>query len=100
MSKKSNVMTMLGFARKSGEVISGEAAVKAVLKKGQVYLLIMAEDLSENRKKYWSYLANEVEIPIFVIGNKKELGISIGLSPRSIIGVTDADMAKSMVKMI
>ena len=41
---------MLGFAQKSGKVVSGDAQVKAVMKKGQVQLLILAEDLSEKRK--------------------------------------------------
>ncbi|MDK2823059.1 MAG: hypothetical protein PWQ67_1707 [Clostridia bacterium] len=96
MKNKLHVFTMLGFAQKAGKIVSGESAVKAMLNKGQIHLIIMAEDLSENRKKFWSYLALQSRIPVSIIGTKQELGIAIGLSPRAIIGITDLQMAKSI----
>ena len=91
------IKTMLGFAQKSKKVVSGESAVKALLKKGQIYLLILAEDLSENRVKHWQYMANEIAVPTIIIGTKLELGIALGQSPRSIIGVTDSDLARTIL---
>ena len=97
MDKVSWIKTMLGFAQKSKKVVSGESAVKACLKKEKIYLLILAEDLSDSRKKHWEYLAHDLEIPVYIIGNKLELGISLGLSPRSVIGLIDRDLARTIL---
>ncbi|NLW24737.1 MAG: L7Ae/L30e/S12e/Gadd45 family protein [Clostridia bacterium] len=97
---KQDFLTLLGFAQKSGKVVSGDAQVKAVMKKGQVQLLILAEDLSEKRKKYWSYFAKEEGIPSLILGKKQELGLAIGLSPRSVVGITDAMMVKALLKKL
>lgn len=93
-----NLYSNIGFAKKAGKLVSGESAVKALLKKKQIYLLIIAEDLSDNRKKFWKFVAEREEIPIITYGNKRDLGIAIGMSPRALIGITDQKMALSMEK--
>jgi ribosomal protein L7Ae-like RNA K-turn-binding protein len=96
MKNKGKILTMLGFAQKSGKLVSGESAVKAKLIKNQIYFLIIAEDLGENRQNYWTKIAEQNNIPYIIISNKVELGLAIGLSPRSLLGITDRHMAKSM----
>lgn len=96
MSKKAGVLTMLGFAKKAGQLVSGESAVKAMYTKGQVYLLILAEDYGDNRKNFWTNIAAQDNIPLFIIGSKLELGLALGLSPRALIGISDRAMAKSI----
>lgn len=91
------IKTMLGFARKSNKIVSGESAVRACLKKETIYLLILAEDLSDSRKKHWEYLAQDLNIPVYILGNKLDLGIALGQSPRSIIGLTDRDLARTIL---
>lgn len=97
MDKKSWIKTMLGFAQKSKKTVSGESAVKACLKKDKIYLLILAGDLSDNRKKHWEYLAQDLDIPVYTIENKLELGIALGQSPRSVIGITDRNLARTIL---
>jgi len=96
MNNKVKVLTMLGFAKKSGKLVSGESAVKAMFDKNQIYLLILAEDLGENRKKFWMNIAERDSVPVIVIGNKYELGLAVGLSPRALLGITDKQMAQSI----
>lgn len=96
MNKKEKTLTMLGFAQKSGKLVSGESAVKAMLAKNQIHLLIVAGDLGENRRSFWTKIAEQNNIPYIIISNKVELGLAIGLSPRSLLGITDRHMAKSM----
>jgi len=100
MGKIGNFLTMLGFAQKSGKIVSGDTAVNALLNKKRIYLLIIAEDLSNNRKKHWKMVAQKEQIPILVMGTKVELGLAIGLSPRAIIGVTDETMVKALEEKI
>jgi len=96
MSNKEKVLTMLGFAQKGGKLVSGESAVKAMFDKGQIHLLILAEDLSENRRRFWVNIAERDNVPVLIIGNKHELGVAVGLSPRALLGITDKQMAKSI----
>lgn len=96
MNNKEKVLSMLGFAQKAGKLVSGESAVKAMYSKGQIYLLILAEDLGENRKKFWTHIATQDNISIKIIGKKQELGVAVGLSPRALIGIIDRQMAKSI----
>ncbi|MFZ5943661.1 MAG: L7Ae/L30e/S12e/Gadd45 family ribosomal protein [Bacillota bacterium] len=95
-----SIYTLLGFAQKSGKLVSGESAVKALLKKGQIELLIIAEDLSENRKKFWNYISQQEGLSLLILGTKRDLGISIGMSPRSLIGITDKKMASSIANQL
>ncbi|KJS87102.1 MAG: hypothetical protein JM58_05300 [Peptococcaceae bacterium BICA1-8] len=98
MNNKDKVLSMLGLAQKAGKLVSGESAVKAVHKKGQIYLLILADDFGENRKKYWMHIATEDNIPVIVISSKLQLGVAVGLSPRALLGITDKQMAMAIEK--
>lgn len=94
--KIEKLKTLLGFAQKSKKIISGEAAVKALLPKGKIHLLILAEDLTEKRKKHWTFAGHKQGIKVFEIGSKLELGLAIGLSPRAVIGILDKEMAQAI----
>ena len=48
---KSKLESYLGFARKSGNLISGAGTCEINMAKGKVKLLIIAEDTAENSKK-------------------------------------------------
>lgn len=96
MNNKEKVLTMLGFAQKCGKLVSGESAVKAMSNKGLIHLLILAEDLGDNRKDFWKRVAERENIPVMIFGNKRELGLAVGLSPRALIGIIDRQMAQSI----
>ena len=81
------LLTLLGFAQKAKKVISGDANVRAFLKKRQVKLLILADDISNEAKERWQRKANE---------HQKRLGLSIEQSPRAIIGLLDDSFAKAI----
>ena len=92
------IAALLGFARKANKLVSGESAAVAILKKGQAGLVILAEDISPNlHKKYALWCADE-GIPLISTGTKHDLGMNIGLSPRSVIVVTDDKFAQSILQ--
>lgn len=97
---KKGVLTLLGFAQKGKNLAAGEANVEAYLKKGRVCLLLIAEDQSARNQQKWQYLAEDYEIEAILFGTKEELGHAIGLSPRGIVGITDEQMAKAILKKI
>lgn len=90
-------LSLLGLARRAGKVASGEAQVEAFLKKKKGCLLIVAEDAPNAFAKF-SPWAKDLNIPVLVTGKKRDLGHAIGLSPRSVILITDEGFAKAIMK--
>lgn len=92
------IYSLLGIARRAGKITSGESQVEAMLKKGKGKLLVLAEDAPGTHKKY-SQWASDLDIPIFIFGDKQELGKAIGLSQRSTVLVMDEGFAKAILKV-
>ena len=98
---KQAVLTMLGFAQKAGKLAAGEAAVENFLKKEKIVLLVMSDELSDNRKEYWTKQAEYANVDILTVEiSKLDLGWAIGNSPRGIIGIMDQGMAEAIRKKI
>ena len=49
--KQSKVLSSLGLATKAGQTQSGEFCTEMAVKKGRAFLVIIAQDASENTKK-------------------------------------------------
>ena len=92
------IYSFLGLARRAGKITSGESQIEAMLKKGKGHLLILAEDAPGIHKKYTQW-AQDLKLPVLIAGTKRDLGISIGLSPRSTILVMDEGFAKAILKI-
>lgn len=95
-----NFYSFLGLCQRAGQLVSGEFIVNNALKRGQLKLLIIAEDASMNtRDTYVTYAGNK-NIPYLIIGDKETLGSSIGKEYRALIGVKDKKMAENLIKII
>ncbi len=94
------VKTLLGFAKKSGKVISGETAVEDGMKRNIFTFLLIASDMPEKRKKYWEKKCKEKNIKYYVLGTKEEYGAILGISPRNLLTVTDKQMAQAILKQL
>jgi len=89
---------LLGFARKAKKLVSGEAAAEVALKKGQARLLILAEDISPNLQKRYTLWCRDEGVPLLSGDTKLNLGLALGLSPRTVIVVTDENFAQSILR--
>ena len=58
---------MLGLAAKSGNVVSGEFSTEKAVKTGKAFLVIVADDSSDNTKKHFSDMTAFYEVPIYFI---------------------------------
>ena len=71
------------------------------LKKGRLKLLLLSEELSQNRQAEWQKQAEAYETAWVCVNiTKVELGAAVGLSPRGIVGVMDQSMAEAIMKKI
>ncbi len=85
--------TLLGFASKSGNLVSGDNTCRAHLR--SIKLIIMSTDCKEEAANFF---ARQFQNKCYTVGNRYELGLAIGKSPRTVIGITDAQFAKSIEK--
>ena len=57
------VLSMLGIAAKSGNVVSGEFSTEKAVKSGQAYLVIVSSEASENTKKSFFNMTDFYHVP-------------------------------------
>ena len=90
------VFALLGFAQRSGKVVSGEQGVASALHRDKVHCLIVAKDSSQNTLRKYSAKAAAQNVPVYLFGTKLELGQAIGKAQRSLIAVLDSGFARAI----
>ena len=88
---------MLGLAAKSGNVVSGEFSTEKAVK---TFLVIVADDSSDNTKKHFSDMTAFYEVPIYFYSDKVGLGNAIGKEFRASLAVTDENLANAVIKKL
>lgn len=97
---KNRVLSMLGIAAKSGNVVSGEFSTEKAIKTGKAYLVIVAEEASENTTKMFRNMTEFYGVPMICFGTKEELGKYIGKEFRASVAITDENLAKAIAQKV
>ncbi len=87
---------MLGLAAKAGKIASGEFSTEKAVKSRKAYLVIVAEDASDNTKKMFQNMCTFYRVPMYVYAGKESLGHCIGKQFRASLAVTDEGFSKSL----
>lgn len=90
------VLSMLGIAAKSGNVVSGEFSTEKAVKSGQAYLVIVSAEASENTKKSFFNMTDFYHVPCYCYGSKEDLGRCIGKEFRASLAVIDENLAQAV----
>ncbi|MEI3339983.1 MAG: ribosomal L7Ae/L30e/S12e/Gadd45 family protein [Eubacterium sp.] len=98
--QNNRIFSALGLAQKAGQIASGEFSAEQAVKSGRAFLLIVAEDASDNTKKKMSNMAAFYEVPFYCYGSKEELGRCIGKEYRAMAAVLNQGFAKSIQKQL
>lgn len=98
MKNNNKVLSLLGLATKAGKVASGEFSTEKSVKTGKGFLVLVADDASQNTRKKFQNMCDFYEVPIYFIANKKELGRFCGKEFRASLAVQDENFAKAMLK--
>lgn len=93
---RNRVLSMIGIAAKSGNVLSGEFSTEKAVKSSMAYLVIVAEDASENTKKMFTNMTTFYEVPLMIFGEKEELGKCIGKEFRASMAIVDENLANAI----
>ena len=98
MKNNNKVLSPLGLATKAGKVASGEFSTEKSVKTGKGFLVLVADDASQNTRKKFQNMCDFYEVPIYFIANKEELGRFCGKEFRASLAVQDENFAKAMLK--
>ena len=90
------VLSMIGIAAKSGNVVSGEFSTEKAVKTGSAFLVIVSEEASENTKKHFTDMTSFYEVPIYFYGDKESLGRAIDKEFRASLAIVDENLAKAV----
>ena len=72
MKNNNKVLSLLGLATKAGKVASGEFSTEKSVKSGRGFLVLVADDASQNTKKKFQNMCDFYEVPIYFIADKEE----------------------------
>jgi len=94
------VISYLGFAKKSGNLVAGVNTCTFAMAKGKVKLMILAEDISENSEKKIMKEIRKHGVKHVKYGNIDEMSHAIGSSGRSVFAVCDRNFSDVILNEI
>ena len=95
-SRRTEILRLLGLARRAGLVVFGTEAVRGAIRQGDARLVLMAEDASASQlDKVRRTLVNR-PIPQARLGDRAMLGAAVGRGPVSVVAVTVASLAERL----
>ena len=92
------ILSMLGLAARSRNIVSGGFATENAVKSGKAYLVIVSEDASANTEKKFRNMCEFYDVPYYRFGMKESLGHSMGKQERTSLAVTNEGFADSIQK--
>jgi ribosomal protein L7Ae-like RNA K-turn-binding protein len=94
------ILSMFGLAARAGKIASGEFQTETAVKSKTAYLVVVAEDASDNTKKLFHDKCSFYKVPVITLGTKEELGHAIGKEFRASIAILDEGFAGAVMKKI
>ena len=98
--KNDKVLSLIGLAERSRNVVSGEFSTDKAIKEYKAKLVIAGSDASDNTKKAFRNSCNYYKIPYYEYSTKEELGHGMGKELRAVLAITDEGFAKSIMKLL
>ena len=90
------ILSLLGLATRSGNLVSGEYMTEKAVKGGREFLVIVSSEASENTKKKFTNMCSFYKVPLYFYGAMEELGHCMGKAFRASVAVTDEGFAKGI----
>ena len=95
---QSKAMSLMGFAKKSGNLVSGVNTCSFAIGKGKAKLVILAGDISAGSEKKIMKEIRKKGVPYIQFGTIDELSHIAGESGRSVFAVLDKGFAESILR--
>lgn len=98
--KQNKILSLLGLARKSGNVVSGEFQTEKAVKAGKAELVIISREASDNTKNKFQNMCGFYHVPFYIWGDSDELGHAIGREFRMSVAVMENGFAEAIMKQM
>ncbi|MDK2820566.1 MAG: hypothetical protein PWP31_531 [Clostridia bacterium] len=96
VKKMNDIYNFLGLAYRAKNLVWGYQTVNQNLKKGNIYLVILATDTSPKFKSKFITLCHKYNSQELIFGKKNDIGAALGKPPCAVVGITDENMAKTI----
>ena len=97
---RNKILNLIGLATKARKTVSGEFSTEKAVKSGKAYLVVVADDASDNTRKKFTDMCTYYRVPIMIFGDKDELGHYMGKEMRASLAILDEGFAGAMVKQM
>lgn len=94
------ILSLVGLATRAGKTVSGEFSTEHAVKSDKAFLVVVAEEASDNTKKKFRNMCLYYEVPIYFYGLKEQLGKAMGKEYRASFAVVDENFAKAIEAQI
>ncbi|HOA19908.1 MAG TPA: ribosomal L7Ae/L30e/S12e/Gadd45 family protein [Sedimentibacter sp.] len=94
------IYSMLGIARKGGNVSIGFDSTKADIEKNNSFLVIIAEDASDKTKKNIKFVCDKYNCEYIETGEKELLGKALGKKVVSVLSIRDRNIASYLLNNV
>ena len=94
------ISSLLSLCTKAGMLLTGEETAEKLLKRGDVHLVIIPVDASDNTKKKFVNKCFFYQKPVRIFGEKAALSKCVGKRNRTVYVVTDSGFAARLQTLI
>lgn len=99
VNETDRILSYLGFAKKSGKLVSGQGNCENAIKGNKALLILLSGDTSLNTQKHFSDMAIYRNIPIYMLSGDN-LGNAIGKEEHKTVCILDKGFAEAIIKEI
>ena len=94
------ILSLLGFAKKAGKLVTGTNAVLRSILYGDAYLVIITDDAGSSVKDKFKRICDENDVKLYILGNSKDLERATGEENKVIYSVTEAGFSNKLIQLI
>ncbi len=95
---RTEVLGVLGLARRAGSVVTGTGAVRDAVRVGSARFVLLAEDGAPGQVGKVANLLRHRSVPSMAWGTREELGRAVGAAPLSAIAITNDGFARRLLE--
>lgn len=100
MAGPERILNLLGLGARAGSVLPGTERVREAVRHGDVKLVILAADASDNQRYKLLPLLETSGVAYTTRFERVQLGIAIGRAPVSAVGVVDPALARRIRSLL
>lgn len=94
------IYSMLGLAMKAGKVICGTDVCIENIKSRKAFLVVIANDASDNTKEKLRRICEQYEVKFVYFGDKFSLSTAVGKFDKAIYAVLDKGFSEKILQLV